>query len=76
MDSNASAAAAPPAVVGKKRIRPAEIGNKIKRSQVYNKQKYEKKKEKSELRRKRQRAAQELGDAAPPKQVCTQFRNR
>eukprot|EP00128_Syssomonas_multiformis_P018260 Colp12_sorted_trinity150504_noHs@13378 len=48
--------------------RPAEIKNKEKRSQVYQKVKQEKEKEKRERRQKRKREEEELGDEAPPKQ--------
>jgi ribosome production factor 1 len=72
--ANSSAAAAAPGSAGaggppkRVRIRPAEIGNKIKRSEVYHKQRLEKKKDKAESRRKRQRERDELGESAPPKQ--------
>lgn len=45
------------------------IANKLKRSEVYHKQRLEKNKERREERAKRKRAADEAGDAAPPKQV-------
>ena len=64
-----AAAAAAPAAPSRKRVRPGEIANKIKRSQVYHKQLHEKKLEASAARRARQRAAAEAGAAAPPKQV-------
>ena len=53
----------------RRRVRPGEIANKIKRAEVHAKQQHEKKRLQSEARRKRQRAAEELGAAAPPKQV-------
>ena len=67
MDSSAEPARA--SAPTRKRVRPAEIANKIKRSQVYHKQLHEKKVEASAARRARQRAATEAGAAAPPKQV-------
>ena len=53
----------------RKRVRPGDIANKIKRSEVYHKQLHEKKVEASAARRARQRAATEAGASAPPKQV-------
>lgn len=46
------------------------IKNKCKRREVYAKVKAEKKKTKKTERAKRQREAEELGEEAPPKQVC------
>ncbi len=47
----------------------SEIKNKIKRQEVYLKRKKEKEKEKFERKLQRRKEAEELGDAAPPKQV-------
>jgi ribosome production factor 1 len=52
----------------KRRIRPAEIGNKMKRQQMYNKQKKEKKQLKVENKKRKLKERAELGDRAPPKQ--------
>lgn len=77
MEARGGAGAPPPGAgapppgpsAGRKRTRPGEIKNKIKRAQVHAKQQHEKKREQAEARRKRQRAAAELGSDAPPKQV-------
>ena len=53
----------------RRRVEPSAIKNKQKRSEVFHKQRAEKGKEKREERTKRKRAADELGDAAPAKQV-------
>ena len=52
----------------KRRIRPAEIGNKMKRQQMYNKQKKEKKQLKVDNKKRKLKERAELGDRAPPKQ--------
>ncbi|CAM9243237.1 unnamed protein product [Pylaiella littoralis] len=46
-----------------------DIGNKAKRTELYRKQKGDKKAEQKDRRRRREREAQELGEEAPPKQV-------
>jgi len=50
-------------------ITPSLIKNKIKRSIVYNKQKWEKKKDKRKLKTKRRKETDALGEEAPPKKV-------
>ncbi|CAM9791277.1 unnamed protein product, partial [Ectocarpus sp. 13 AM-2016] len=44
------------------------VGNKAKRTELYRKQKGNKKAEQKDRRRRREREAQELGEEAPPKQ--------
>lgn len=57
----------PPPSVPK--VLPSSIGNKIKRSEVYNKQRIAKQVEKRDRREKRKREDDELGENARPKQV-------
>jgi len=52
----------------KRKIRPAEIGNKMKRQQMYKKEKNAKKKIKIEKKQRAKKLKEELGDNAPPKQ--------
>ena len=52
----------------RRRVEPSQIGNKQKRSEVFHKQRTEKKKEQRKARNVRQAVAAELGDKAPPKQ--------
>ena len=52
----------------RKRVRPADIGNKMKRMQMYKKQKAEKKKQKIEKKKRRKKIEEELGPDAPAKQ--------
>lgn len=47
----------------------SKIKNKLKRAEVYAKVKKDKKAAKRQARKKKEREAQELGEAAPPKQV-------
>lgn len=49
---------------------PSRIKNKVKRTQVYQKYKAQKKKTKSAAKEERLKEVEALGDAAPPKQVC------
>lgn len=60
-----------PARAGTKRprIAPSQIANKMKRSQVYNQQRTDKKRAQSKARKARKLAAETLGAAAPPRQV-------
>lgn len=50
-------------------LRAAGIRNKDKRTEVFRKQKAEKKREKAEARREKQRVREELGEEAAPRQV-------
>lgn len=46
----------------------SDVGNKAKRTELYRKQKGDKKAEQKDRRKRREREAQELGEEAPPKQ--------
>lgn len=50
---------------------PSQIANKIKRTEVYQKYKQQKKKTKKRLREEKVKEVEALGDKAPPKQVPT-----
>ena len=56
------------ASLARKRLRPAEIGNKMKRQQMYAKQKKQKSLLKQENKKRKKKEREELGDNAPPKQ--------
>lgn len=51
------------------RIQPSTIPNKMKRSQVFSKQKADAKKDKREARKQKAMIREELGDKAPAKAV-------
>jgi len=61
--------------VRKPKILPSQIGNKMKRIEVYQRLKAIKKKEKKTLREKKKKEAQALGDKAPPKQIPRTLEN-
>jgi hypothetical protein len=67
--SGAPAAPATADAEPRKRKRPAEIANRMKRAEIAGKQFYEKKAEKRKRRDLRKAEAERLGDAAPPKQI-------
>ena len=48
---------------------PGKIANKIKRTQVYQKYKAQKKVAKKKAQAEKKKETEDLGDAAPPKQV-------
>ena len=48
---------------------PSKIRNKIKRTEIYTKYKQQKKRIKKKLREEHVKEIEELGEAAPPKQV-------
>eukprot|EP01031_Cornospumella_fuschlensis_P028708 gene28708-34656_t len=54
---------------------PGHIKNKVKRAEVYAKYKGQKKKLKKELRKLREKEVEELGEAAPPKQIPRTIEN-
>jgi hypothetical protein len=49
---------------------PSKIKNKTKRAEIYAKYKAQKSKVKKVAKEERKRAAESLGDLAPPKPVC------
>lgn len=51
------------------RVQPSAIVNKMKRSQVYNKLRTDKKRTQDKARKDRKLASQQLGAAAPPRQI-------
>eukprot|EP01138_Halocafeteria_seosinensis_P001964 gb/GECG01002012.1/.p1 GENE.gb/GECG01002012.1/~~gb/GECG01002012.1/.p1 ORF type:complete len:194 (+),score=27.76 gb/GECG01002012.1/:1-582(+) len=57
------------------RAKTSEIGNRLKRTEVYRKQKRAKKIEKRERQEKRKRERDTLGDQAPPKQIPRTIEN-
>jgi ribosome production factor 1 len=64
-----SALAARASALGKRKTRPAEIGNKMKRREVHRRDQQEKRRLKAEDKARRAKLVKELGDQAPAKQV-------
>ena len=54
---------------------PSKIRNKIKRTEIYTKYKQQKKRIKKKLREEHVKEIEELGEAAPPKQVTDIYIN-